>query len=153
MIFYQKLLWNTRSWLNSSTFWVFRPLVFRYVWSKLKLCAKKWNTGSKTQTVEDLSLNRTEINQNKQCALVWSPSSSLISERLLILIDSSSSTKIIIIQESVKFELFYSKTRFDGHSLWQYRLWSFQERDTKLERFLAKKRLKSNEITKLWWLE
>ena len=32
--------------------------------------------------------------------------------------------------------------------LWQYRLWSFQERDTELERFLAKKQLYSNEITK-----
>ena len=40
LIFYQKLLWNIRSRLNSSTFWVFRP-VFRYVWSKLKLCAQK----------------------------------------------------------------------------------------------------------------
>ena len=39
LIFYQKLLWNIRSRLNSSTFWVFRP-VFRYVWSKLKLCAQ-----------------------------------------------------------------------------------------------------------------
>ena len=40
LIFYQKLLWNIRSRLNSSTFWVFRP-VLRYVWSKLKLCAQK----------------------------------------------------------------------------------------------------------------
>ena len=40
LIFYQKLLWNIRSRLNSSTFWVFGP-VFRYVWSKLKLCAQK----------------------------------------------------------------------------------------------------------------
>ena len=40
LIFYQKLLWHIRSRLNSSTFWVFRP-VFRYVWSKLKLCAKR----------------------------------------------------------------------------------------------------------------
>ena len=40
LIFYQKLLWNIRSRLNSSTFWVFRP-VFRYVWSKLKLFAQK----------------------------------------------------------------------------------------------------------------
>ena len=39
LIFYQKLSWNIRSRLNSSTFWVFRP-VFRYVGSKLKLCAK-----------------------------------------------------------------------------------------------------------------
>ena len=31
--------------------------------------------------------------------------------------------------------------------LWQYWLWSFQWRDTKLERFLAKKPLYSNEIT------
>ena len=32
--------------------------------------------------------------------------------------------------------------------LWHYRLWSFQGRDTKLERFLAKNQLYSNEITK-----
>ena len=30
--------------------------------------------------------------------------------------------------------------------LWQYRLWSFQGRNTKLERFLAKNQLQSNEI-------
>ena len=36
LTFYQKLLWNIRSRLNSSTFWIFRP-VFRYVWSKLIL--------------------------------------------------------------------------------------------------------------------
>jgi hypothetical protein len=30
--------------------------------------------------------------------------------------------------------------------LWQYRLWSFQGRDTKLERFLAKNQLKLNKI-------
>ena len=40
LIFYQKLLWNIRSRLNSSTFWVFRP-VFRYVWSELKLFTPK----------------------------------------------------------------------------------------------------------------
>ena len=40
LTFYQKLLWNIRSRLNSSTFWVFRP-VFRYDWSKLKLFAYK----------------------------------------------------------------------------------------------------------------
>ena len=32
--------------------------------------------------------------------------------------------------------------------VWQYRLWSFHGRDTKLERFLAKNQLYSNEITK-----
>ena len=32
--------------------------------------------------------------------------------------------------------------------LWHSRLWSFQERDTKLERFLAKNQLYSDEITK-----
>ena len=37
LIFYQKLLWNIRSRLNSSTFCVFRS-IFSYVWSKLKLC-------------------------------------------------------------------------------------------------------------------
>ena len=30
--------------------------------------------------------------------------------------------------------------------LWHYRLWSFQGRDTKLERFLHKNQLQSNEI-------
>ena len=66
LIFYQKILWNIRSSLNSSTFWVFRP-VFGYVWLKLKLCAQKNKdldqtysyTGSKTQTVEELSLDLT----------------------------------------------------------------------------------------------
>ena len=33
-------------------------------------------------------------------------------------------------------------------SLWHFRLWSFQGRDTKLERFLAKNQPYSNEITK-----
>ena len=31
-------------------------------------------------------------------------------------------------------------------NLWHFRLWSFQGRDTKLERFLAKNQLYSNEI-------
>ena len=31
-------------------------------------------------------------------------------------------------------------------SLWQYRLWSFQGKDTKLESFLPKNQLQSNEI-------
>jgi hypothetical protein len=35
-----------------------------------------------------------------------------------------------------------------GFPLWHFRLWSFQGRDTKLERFLAKKQLYSNAITK-----
>ena len=35
-----------------------------------------------------------------------------------------------------------------GRRFWQYRLWSFQRRDTKFERFLAKNQLYSNEITK-----
>ena len=33
-------------------------------------------------------------------------------------------------------------------TLWHSRLWSFQGRDTKLERFLAKNQLYSNEISK-----
>ena len=33
-----------------------------------------------------------------------------------------------------------------GLELWQYRLWNFQERYTKLERVLAKNQLQSNEI-------
>ena len=37
--------------------------------------------------------------------------------------------------------------------IWHSRLWSFQRRDTKLERFLAKNQLYSNEITKFWKLE
>ena len=37
--------------------------------------------------------------------------------------------------------------------LWHFRLWSFQGRDTKLKRFLAKNQLYSNEITKFWKLE
>ena len=37
--------------------------------------------------------------------------------------------------------------------LWQYRLWNFQGRDTKLERFLAKNQLQSNEIIEFWELE
>ena len=65
LIFYQKLLWNIRSRLNSSTFWFFEPVI-RYVWSKLKLFAQKMkifikylylNTGSETQNVEKLSLD------------------------------------------------------------------------------------------------
>ena len=64
LIFYQKLLWNIRSRLNSSIFWVFRP-VFWYVWSKLKLFPQKMkiliktylNTGSKTQNAKKLSLD------------------------------------------------------------------------------------------------
>ena len=68
LIFYQKLLWIIRSRLNSSTFWVFRP-VFRYVWSKLKLCAQKMKIlikyilVNKTQSWK-FTLNRKEINQN-----------------------------------------------------------------------------------------
>ena len=42
-----------------------------------------------------------------------------------------------------------STTTFFGLcTLWHSRLWSFQGRDTKLERFLAKNQLHSNEITK-----
>ena len=33
-------------------------------------------------------------------------------------------------------------------ALWHFRLWSFQGRDTKLERFLSKNQLYSNKITK-----
>ena len=40
LIFYQKLSWNIRSRLNSSTFWVFEP-VFRYVWSKSSFFVQK----------------------------------------------------------------------------------------------------------------
>ena len=39
------------------------------------------------------------------------------------------------------------------HELWQYRLWSCQGRDTKLERFWGKNQLYSNEITKFSELE
>ena len=40
LIFYQKLLWNIRSRLNFSTFWVFEP-VFRYIWSKSSFFVQK----------------------------------------------------------------------------------------------------------------
>ena len=33
-------------------------------------------------------------------------------------------------------------------AIWHFRLWSFQGRDTKLERFLAENQLYSNELTK-----
>ena len=46
-----------------------------------------------------------------------------------------------------------SKLRYPESALWQYRLWSFQVRDTKFERFLAKNQLQSNDITKLGELE
>ena len=39
------------------------------------------------------------------------------------------------------------------YTLWQYRLWSFQGRDTNLERFLVKNQLLSNEIIEFWELE
>ena len=40
LIFYQKLLWNIRYRLNSSTFWVFEP-VFRYFFIKIEaFCTK-----------------------------------------------------------------------------------------------------------------
>ena len=48
-IFYQKLLWNVRSRLNSSMLWVFRP-VFKYVWWKLKLWAQKMQWHFKFQS-------------------------------------------------------------------------------------------------------
>ena len=38
------------------------------------------------------------------------------------------------------------ENRCDESRLWQYRLWRFQGRDTKLQRFLAKTQLQSNEI-------
>ena len=38
-------------------------------------------------------------------------------------------------------------------TIWHFQLWSFQGRDTKLERFLTKNQLYSNEITKFWELE
>ena len=48
----------------------------------------------------------------------------------------------------------FPNTCFQQESrLWHFRLWSFQGRDTKLERFLAKNQLYSNEITKFWELE
>ena len=39
------------------------------------------------------------------------------------------------------------------YTLWQYRLWSFQGRDTNLERFLVKNQLLSIEIIEFWELE
>ena len=43
--------------------------------------------------------------------------------------------------------------QFTSPRLWQYRLWSFQGRDKKSERFLAINQLHSNEITKFGELE
>ena len=40
LIFYQKLLWNIRSRLNSSTFWVFAP-AFTYGWTKSSFFVQK----------------------------------------------------------------------------------------------------------------
>ena len=34
-----------------------------------------------------------------------------------------------------------------AYKVWQYRLWSFQERDTKLERFLAKNQLDKRKLS------
>ena len=102
MIFYQKLLWNIRSRLNSSTFWAFEP-VFRYVWSKLKLCAQKiedfdqiyLNTGSNIQNVEKLSL---DLRHSVQ--MTWTrhkrkifPLSSLTLIKRIILINTSTLIK------------------------------------------------------------
>ena len=53
LIFHQKLLWNIRSRLNSSTFWVFRP-VFRYVWSKLKFFAQKMKIFKNSKCKSDM---------------------------------------------------------------------------------------------------
>ena len=59
LLFYQKLLWNTRSRLNSSTFWVFEPL-FKYVWSKSSffLCTKLqfWSKISKYRPKQNSKL-------------------------------------------------------------------------------------------------
>ena len=61
LISYQKLSWNIRSRLNSSTFWVFKP-VFTYVWSKSSFFVHKASilikhSGIKTQNMEELSLD------------------------------------------------------------------------------------------------
>ena len=47
-----------------------------------------------------------------------------------------------------KYLFILIKYRLQRCRIWQYRLWSFQGRDTKLKRFLAKDQLYSNEITK-----
>ena len=47
----------------------------------------------------------------------------------------------------------FQKVPIPHLTLWHSRLWSFLGRDTKLERFLAKNQLYSNEITKFWKLE
>ena len=46
-----------------------------------------------------------------------------------------------------------TRIKGDYWGLWHFRLWSFQGRNTKLERFLAKNQLYSNEISKFWKLE
>ena len=48
--------------------------------------------------------------------------------------------------------LFWLKKLNRKGKLWQHGLWSFQGRDTKLERFLAKNQLHSNEIIEFYKL-
>ena len=53
-----------------------------------------------------------------------------------------------------KFGCLFLETKCKmSRTLWHFRLWSFQGRDSKLERFLAKNQLYSNEIAKFWELE
>ena len=60
-----------------------------------------------------------------------------------------------VTKDSIYFERSCNSLHLDSPStkskdqgLWHSRLWSFQGRDTKLERFLAKNQLHLNEITK-----
>ena len=61
LIFFQKLLWNIKSRLNSSTIWAFEP-ISKFVWSKSSCFVHKASilikcTSLKTQNVEELSLD------------------------------------------------------------------------------------------------
>ena len=54
---------------------------------------------------------------------------------------------------TISYQILYCQSVNQVHTVWHSRLWSFQGRDTKLKRFLAKNQLYSNEITKFWELE
>ena len=50
-------------------------------------------------------------------------------------------TIIGFVLAKTKYKVGLVNYKRDAYNLWQYRLWSFQGRDTKLERFLAKNQL------------
>ena len=57
LIFYQKLLWNIRSRLNSSTFWICLIKIFIFCAQSFNFDQAYLNTGLKTQNLEELSLD------------------------------------------------------------------------------------------------